>query len=383
MKILFISLSNLSVNPRPNRQIELLDGKHDIYTYAAGPTKQQYEKHFQINHKKVTGLFNKLKAFIWVLTKNWEKIYWNGFEENLEVYNFKYDLVIAHDPITAPLAIKIAKNSGINCKVSVDLTEYTPREWENRLFWRLSQQPFLTYLCKEYLPHVFSCTVVNESIRQEYIKNFGLKKTLPVRNACRHFTTVNPSIIDSKIRIITHGLAISGRSLEEMIDVMSYLPSDKYELNLMLLDRGDGTYLKSLKKRAIEYKNINFLDPVPFENIVPFTSKFDIGLFLLYPVNFNYAHALPNKFFEFVQARLCIAIGPSVEMARLVREFGLGVVSESFEAKSMAEEILKLSTDDIMKYKQNCHVNALELSSEKDDKLFKEMIKEIEESIGN
>ena len=47
-------------------------------------------------------------------------------------------------------------------------------------------------------------------------------------------------------------------------------------------------------------------------------NDYDVGLYLLPPTNFNQRYALPNKFFEFIQGRLAIAIGPSPEMAKLV-----------------------------------------------------------------
>ena len=52
--------------------------------------------------------------------------------------------------------------------------------------------------------------------------------------------------------------------------------------------------------------------------IVDTIAEYDIGLFILSPINFNYYHALPNKLFEFIQARLAIAVSPSPEMARIV-----------------------------------------------------------------
>ncbi|MBA3286203.1 MAG: hypothetical protein H0U27_14260 [Nitrosopumilus sp.] len=97
---------------------------------------------------------------------------------------------------------------------------------------------------------------------------------------------------------------------------------------------------------------------MPFDDIIRIISSYDIGLFLLPPVNFNYTYALPNKFFEFIQARLCIAIGPSEEMKKIVETYNIGIISEDFSAYSLKKVFLSLDKDQILKYKTNCNIAA-------------------------
>ena len=56
---------------------------------------------------------------------------------------------------------------------------------------------------------------------------------------------------------------------------------------------------------TIECDGANSVAPKASEvaTIVRTINQFDLGVYLLPPVNFNSAHALPNKFFEFIQAR--------------------------------------------------------------------------------
>lgn len=84
------------------------------------------------------------------------------------------------------------------------------------------------------------------------------------------------------------------------------------------------------------------LEPVPMHRIVSFASTYDIGVFLLPPTNFNYRNALPNKLFEFIQARLAVAIGPSPQMAAVVREWNCGIVSDDFTPASLGENLQRL-----------------------------------------
>jgi hypothetical protein len=79
---------------------------------------------------------------------------------------------------------------------------------------------------------------------------------------------------------------------------------------------------------------------------------------------------LPNKFFEFVQARLAVAIGPSPEMERFVRQYGFGVVADSFEPRALAARIAALTPADIEAMKQRADVASRELHAERASAVF-------------
>ena len=83
------------------------------------------------------------------------------------------------------------------------------------------------------------------------------------------------------------------------------------------------------------------------------------------PINFNYANTLPNKLFDFIQARLAIAIGPTPEMAEIVNHYNIGVVSDNFTPQKIAEKLQALTTEKIAVYKNKSEAAALELRAEK------------------
>ncbi len=95
-----------------------------------------------------------------------------------------------------------------------------------------------------------------------------------------------------------------------------------------------------------------------------FLNQFDIGLFLLEPTTFNYRHALPNKFFEFLQGRLGIAIGPTPEMAEIVHRTGTGIVASDFRPDSMVRALNALTAEDVNRFKQAAQAVAREYSAE-------------------
>ena len=160
-----------------------------------------------------------------------------------------------------------------------------------------------------------------------------------------------------------------------MIKTMDYL-DPRFELNLMLVPT-DKRYFNKLQKMADKRKNIRILPPVSLKDIVGTLNRYDIGLYLLAPTNFNNLFALPNKFFEFIQARLCIAISPSPEMAKIVRKYELGVVGEDFSPASLAKKISDLTPEDIWYFKNQTHKYARELSAEKENEKLLKIVKRL------
>ena len=105
------------------------------------------------------------------------------------------------------------------------------------------------------------------------------------------------------------------------------------------------------------------------------TRDYEIGLFLLEPTNFNYRHALPNKFFEFVQARLVVAIGPSPEMSKLVRTFDCGIIADDFTPVALARALSIQTPDTINRFKHNVHAAAGMLCWEHEGEKLRELVR--------
>jgi len=103
-------------------------------------------------------------------------------------------------------------------------------------------------------------------------------------------------------------------------------------------------------------------------------NDYDMGIFLLPPVNFNYAHALPNKFFEFIQARLAVAIGPSPEMASIVEEYGFGVVAKSFNPADLGVALSRMSEADLVRYKLAADIAAESLNDKPGSQVLLRMV---------
>lgn len=346
--VLIASFSNLSTDPRVRRHIASL--RHHYVCHAAGfddPNVDGVTFH-KIATNKPRAFFAKFIHAFWSLCGfHHFNLYSREDVKSLQsiLRNHSFDLVLANDIETLPVVIAHRQTA----RVLFDAHEFSPKEFSESLRWRLLHGRAKSYFCKHYLQRADAMTTVGAAISDEYARNYQVKSEV-IYNAPK-LSHVTPKLAGKRLRIIHHGAALRGRKLELMIEVMRHLP-DTYHLDLMLMP-SDAEYLAELKEQANALPNVRFVPTVSTEAIVQAISKYDIGLYLLYPSNFNNLMALPNKFFEFIQARLAIFVGPSPEMAGILKQFGNGVAISSFDPIEMAREIQRYSRKEIYHMKKS------------------------------
>jgi glycosyltransferase involved in cell wall biosynthesis len=295
----------------------------------------------------------------------WERWYWRKPDHRqaltLLAGRRPLELIHVNEALTLPIGIEAARRMG--ARVLFDAHEYTPLLEEDKLWGRLLAVPFHHYLIRQYAHQADAMITVCPGIAERYQQVFGLEPAV-ITNAPAYRELPHHPVDPARIRIIHHGMAMRDRRLEEIIEIASLLDS-RYTLDFILVDKDPG-YIDELKGRAarVAMGRVSFLDPVPPAEIAPTINRYDVGLPWIPPVNFNYARALPNKFFESIMAGLAIAIGPSPEMARIVRQYKLGVVADSFEPAAMARLLNALPPEEINRMKQCSLLAARELNAD-------------------
>ena len=348
--LLVISFSDLATDPRVARQLDSLNGDYAITTCGFGAPLRPVERHIRVDATP-RPLALKLLAAARLLLRAFDQAYWSHplvTRALALLEGGRFDAVLANEPIALPLALRVARGA----PVIFDAHEYSPEELSDSWRWRLLFRRYTRFLCSTYLPRARACMTVCDSIAQAYEREFGVKMAV-IDNASPYWE-LEPRPTTWPIRMIYHGAAMPVRRLETTIEMMRHV-DERFQLDFMLMPDPGGAYLARLKALAAGNPRIAFRDPVAPLRIVPESTHYDIGLFLLEPVNFNYEHALPNKIFEFIQARLAVAIGPSPEMARLVRRYDCGVVAPSFEPRAMAAALNALTPAEIDRLKANAH----------------------------
>jgi len=370
-KILCISLTPIMGDARVLRQIGVLAQFGEVTTVGFGAKPEHATEHIEVPStlKTLPQTSGGVAALaLRLLTRS---------ELSAPAVRFaldalrgrKYDLVVSNDARVLALAHEIADGA----PVWADLHEWAPEERSHILSWRILVAPLMVHLCGKYLPRSAVVTTVCDSIAQLYVERFGVNAQV-MRNSGPWRDLAPTSVGEETIRLVHSGAAVHGRSIETMIDVVRTL-DDSYTLDLFLVPGGDGgKYLASLKARAAGCERIQFRAPVAPAAIPATLNAFDVGVFWIPPTHTNARFALPNKFFDYVQARLAIAVGPSVEMASLVERHSLGAVSGGFDVDQCRESLMSLDRGKIMRSKRAADAASRELSFEADERRAQEII---------
>jgi len=378
--VLVIVFNNLNVDARVTRQINFLTSDYAVTAccFDAGPTTA-FEIH-KIEKTKLT-FFRKVFSSIFLLSRLYSIAYklvhnYGSHVATLRKRNF--DLIIANDAETLPLAFKIATS---NTKIYFDAHEYAPRQFEDRRYWRIFFQRFYTHICKVYIPKVNGMCTINHAIANAYEKHFGVKPII-ITNATDYFERSPKLPVRQPIKLVHHGIFTISRSPELMIDLMKML-DDRFTLDLIyMIPEGASAstrqYFVEFKAKAAETGKINILPAVTNTEIVPFLNeRYDLGIILIPPVNFNYENTLPNKLFECIQARLGLAVGPTPEIASIITKYSIGVISDGFTAEDLASKLNALTADDVSEFKKNSTVAAKEMNAQYNRSLLLADLKKI------
>ena len=364
-RILCVSLSPIHTDARVLRQVSVLARRGHVTTIGFGPRPAGSDEHLRIPDGASTLPQTPRGVALLALRRHAAaELTAPAVRFALEVLAGRsFDLVVANDARVLGLAHTVARRSA--APVWADMHEWAPEERTHVWSWRVLVAPFMTHLCRRYLPSSGAVTTVCESIADLYGQHFGVRAEV-MRNSSPYLDLRPGPVAGDAVRLVHSGAAIHGRSLETMIDVTREL-GPRYSLDLYLLPGGDGgRYLQELKDRAATCERIRFRDPVAPGDLPATLNAYDVGVFWIPPTHTNARYTLPNKFFDYVQARLAIAVGPSVEMARLVGRHRLGVVSEGFDVAACVESLRTLDAAAIRGAKAAADVASNELSFETD-----------------
>jgi Glycosyltransferase Family 4/Glycosyl transferases group 1 len=360
---LVISLSDLGSDPRVDRQIDFLRDHYRVFAAGFGPPAYDDVEFIDLLRPAASapGRFAPRAIRLATGMLRFHRIgYWGEPDHRRwrrALTDVGADVVIVNDTDSLPLAFAL----GGRAPVVFDAHEYSPSEFATSRLWRLLARPRIRWICQRYLPRVAGMTAVSQGIADRYGRDFGVRSEV-VTNAPRP-EALTSSRVEDPIRLVHFGWPDPQRMLEDTLAAMQLL-DEHYSLDLLLAGPGPPGYLDALQQRAAGDPRIRFPDPVPMREIPRFANDYDIGVFLLPPQHVNQEFTLPNKFFEYIQARIAPAIGPSPEMARIVRQWDCGIVAEDYTPEALGAAIAGTSPARLAELKENADRAARELNAE-------------------
>lgn len=361
-RILSVSFSPLYRDARVLRQLALLSEHGDVTTVAYGPAPELSARHIEVPEKAaslpetipgVTRLALRLHRASELRAPGERAV----LEETLAAGQF--DAVVANDARALPLAFAAAKGA----PVWADMHEWAAAENATSLPWRVLVGPYMDHLCREYLHRAAAVTTVGDTLAGLYASEYGIPRPAVVRNASPYRDLDPAPTNGSSIRMVHSGIAVPERNIEALIDAALAL-DDRFTLDLYLI--GKDSYLAKLKARAAGSTRVRFQHPVPTDQLPATLNAYDLGVYILPVKSINHRYMLPNKFFDFVQARIGLVFGPSEETDRLIAEHGIGVVARGWQVQDLVDAVSSLTVDDITRFKANAHAAAHDLSYERD-----------------
>lgn len=353
-RILSITYSNLLNDARVRKQISLLSKYFQIDTVGYGPKIAEVSTHYEIPAEIIYWKKNRADLILHRYHKaTFDSQIAKWFDQT--VGGKKYDLVWVNDLDPLPLVLKLKPSFPVHA----DLHEYAPRQKEDLKRWRWFVAPYLRWVARNYLPQCASITTAWPRISSEYENWLGLKSEVVINAS--PYADLNPSDLGNPLRIVHSGIAHPDRALEIMIEAIAQastpLIADFY------LTGGESPYREKLKQLS-QGTNITIKDPVPYDQLIATLNQYDIGIHCLPPVNFNNKYAIPNKFFDYIQARLALVMAPSEQMQEMCEQYGVGKVSAGFQAQDLTAVLDSLTAQQVSEYKAASHLAARKIAAD-------------------
>jgi hypothetical protein len=348
-RVLVIAFSDIGRDARVERQIDFLGGAHEVVVAGLGPPGRDVE--FVDLRPPPAGRLSRQASRAALagrlLLRRGEAAYRGVPLHRLaaeRLRDVRADLVLANDVEALPLACGLAGGA----PVVFDAHEWAPAQYEHVWWWPLLMRPQVDRILRTHLPQVAGMMTVAPGIAERYRQRYGVDCAV-VTNAAP-LADLAPTPVGRPLRLLHHGGAQPERRLELMVDALARVDAD-LTLDLVLLPT-DPAYLERLRAAAAGDDRVRLRDPLPRGELVERANAYDAGVIFYPPLHANLELSLPNKLFDFIQARLAVVVGPSPEMARLVSEAGCGEVAADFTVEALADTLRRLTPERVAELKR-------------------------------
>ncbi len=364
IKIINIVLNSFDNDARVKKTISLFEEKDFEYSIIALNNntnklfiKENYHNKylFRIKGKNLSNIHSLFKRFI-----ERQFLYRIYLFKSLKIIlkKFKYNIVYSNDFDT--LMISFLFLNKYKFKLIYDSHElWTERHGAKQTllhkFFNICEYHIEKYITKK----CNAVITVSNGIAEELSKRYNIKKPYVIRN----LDTIKPLINEKEkkqlrerynipqnaILIVYQGGLTYIRGIDELIEAM-----DKLNNNIHLLLMGNGLS-KENKEKIRDNNRIHYIGMISQEELHKYTCMGDIGIHPMRIDNIlNHKLALPNKFSQYMNAGLCLALYRTQETERLIKESKAGILFESGNSDNIVRAINSIITSRrLEEYKKN------------------------------
>lgn len=250
------------------------------------------------------------------------------------------DFIHIHDLRLAEYALFL-KQRFPAVKLIYDSHELTPFQNSN-----LKVSRYILERERRIIHRMDAVITVNQSIAGRMRELYGLNRVHVLYNSAEPIADEGdqrmqdlflcPELPADTVKVLFQGSLTENRNLENLVRAFSLLPK---QFHLFIL--GNGPLKKEL--RALAGSNVHFADSVKQAALLPMTRQADFGIIpYLGDACENNRLCTPNKFFEFLEARLPICSSRLLELNRILELYQNGACFTMRSPEEIAMAIMEM-----------------------------------------
>jgi hypothetical protein len=360
--LLIVSFSNLEADARLLREISLFSPRGCVVTAGWGPAIPGVE-HIELPLPPSTGIRRRARFYVeaaLLRLRLYSLLYWTDpavRSARRALRRARPSRVLANDIETVPLALSLVPPESVHA----DLHEYYPGLHDDNPRWVRLRKPYYEWLIQRYATQAASVTTVGGAVADAYLRH-GIRASVVTNSPT--YRDLAPTAVGTPIRLVHPGAALRSRRIENMMRAAASTSAD-VTLSVYLAPN-DPAYVHELRELALQLgERVTVLEAVPHSELLGVINAHDVGIHVLPPTVTNNALALPNKFFDFVQARVGVIVGPTPGMGELVAAHGFGASTAGFEEHEIRLVLDTLTPQLVADWKVAANDAARELSAER------------------
>jgi len=259
------------------------------------------------------------------------------------------DIYHAHDFTALPacyIAARLRRKPLIFHAHELPLSEL---DIPQRRWLRILLIPFLAHMISRCTAGIAASPYYEQVLRERYhlsnvtlLRNVAPYQHIEKSHRLRHCLGLDPSVSI----VLYQGNIQQDRRLDILVHAAAFLEED---IVVVMLGKGIEPTISEIKALIASEglaDRVKILPPVPYEELLDWTSSADIGLTLIPPDGtLNMRTCLPNKLFEYLMAGLPVLTSPMEAVAPLVTTYDVGCVVPSLAANDLGAAINTMLKD--------------------------------------